>query len=180
MIPLIELKGAIPFGMSSELFGSNALTPFSAWVAASVGSFIPAIFLVWLFVPLMNKLRGRKLFRNLSQRLENRYKLKAEKIKGKTLKKCLLLVLFVAIPLPLTGAYTGSIVAALASIGYLNAILSIFIGNLIAGGIVVLLCTIFAGYELYILLGFLLLIVLFILVSLIRSALKKRQNKKPN
>lgn len=183
MVPIIELKGAVPFGMSKDIFGESALSPLQAWIASATGSLVPAFFLVWLFVPIMNALKKTKLFKNLSLKLEEKFSLNANKIeensnraKFKQLKKWLGLMLFVAIPLPLTGAYTGSAIAGYLNIGYVNSLLSIFIGNIIAGGLVVLLCTIFEGYEGYIFGAFVLILIGVLAYKTIRKIILK--NKK--
>ena len=183
MVPIIELKGAVPFGMSKDIFGESALSPLQAWIASATGSLVPAFFLVWLFVPIMNSLKKTKLFKNLSLKLEEKFSLNANKIeensnraKFKQLKKWLGLMLFVAIPLPLTGAYTGSAIAGYLNIGYVNSLLSIFIGNIIAGGLVVLLCTIFEGYEGYIFGAFVLILIGVLAYKIIRKIILK--NKK--
>lgn len=175
MIPLIELKGAIPFGMSQELFSGHALSPISALIAASTGAFVPAIFIVWLFPRLLSWLKKRKTLKSLSQRLENIYKSKAGKIseKGKRIKDYLLLILFVAAPLPLTGAYTGAIVASVMGFSYFSSLVCILVGNLVCGGIVVLLCTLLSGYELYVLLGFGLLLAFILVARVVKKLLKK-------
>ncbi len=184
MIPLLELKGAIPFGMSREIFGDRALSPLSAWLAASTGGLIPAFLLIKLFVPIIRWFKNTKGFKRLSTSLENKFSTKASAInqsghggKKAYLKKCLGLMFFVAVPIPLTGVYTGSAIAAYLGLGYINSLFCIFIGNLIAGGIVVLLCTVFAGYEKYVLLSFILLLVLIVAIKLI-SMLFKRKNEK--
>ena len=140
MVPIIELKGAIPFGMSKDIFGENALSPLRAWLASATGSLVPAFFLVWLFVPIMHWLKNTKVFKNMSLKLEQKYSENAKKIeengnnsKLKVLKKWFGLMVFVAIPLPLTGAYTGSAIAGYLNIGYINSMLGIFVGNIIAG-----------------------------------------------
>ncbi len=177
MLPLIELKGAIPFGMSQEFFSGGALSPLSAWISASTGAFVPAIFLVFLFPRLVSWLKKRKTLRKLSSRLESSYKAKAGKISenGKRMKDYLLLILFVAVPLPLTGVYTGSIVASVMGFSYFSSLVCILVGNFVCGGIVVLLCTILKGYELYILIGFGLLIFLVVGVRLIRKIFKRQK-----
>ena len=185
MIPIIELKGAIPFGMSANIFGKKALSLLGAWSAAALGSLVPALFLVWLFIPLMRALKNTKMLKKLSEKLENKFHKNAENInktsenKGKKkLYKWLGLMIFVAIPLPLTGAYTGSAIAGYLGLSYIESILAILTGNIIAGGIVVLLCTIFKGYEMWIFIGFLILLIIFVLLKFITNIIKiKRVNQ---
>lgn len=187
MVPIIEFKGAVPFGMSKEIFGEKALSPYMAWLASATGSLVPAFFLVWLFVPIMNWLKGTKIFKKVSEKVEIRFNNNAEKIKNnvnnsknKKIRQALGLILFVAIPLPLTGAYTGSAIAGYLGLGYLKSIGCIFLGNLIAGGIVVLLCTIFEGYENYIFGAFLLTLLIIIVYKLIKNAILSKKIREGN
>jgi len=184
MVPIIELKGAIPFGMSANIFGKKALNPLGAWSAAALGSLVPALFLVWLFIPLMRVLKNTKLFKTFSERLENKFNKNAENINKssenknkKKLYKWLGLMIFVAVPLPLTGAYTGSAIAGYLGLSYIESILAILTGNIIAGGIVVLLCTIFKGYEMWIFIGFLIVLMFAIFTKVVLNLLKKKQRK---
>lgn len=182
MIPLIELKGAVPFGMSKEIFGAKALDLFSACIASAIGSFVPAIFLILLFKPLISYLKKTKVFKKVTLSIENRFQNNADKLssgaKKSSIKKYLALILFVAIPLPLTGAYTGSAVASLMGISYFAGLVCILIGNLICALIMALFCTIFKGYENYILLSFLLLLLIFILARIIINYARKKKSKK--
>lgn len=183
MVPIIELKGALPFGMSAKIFGEKALSPVSAWITASLGSFVPAVFLVWLFVPIMNWLKKTKVFGKISSKFEQKFKKDAIKIDNQSinakseLKKLFLLMLFVAIPLPLTGAYTGSAIAGYLNLGYFKSLGAILVGNFIAGGIMTLLCTIFKGYETVIFLVFIAVVVVAIMFKIISNAIKKKRNK---
>ena len=184
MVPIIELKGAVPFGMSAKLFGGNALSPGLAWTASALGSLVPALLLVCAFTPIMNWLKRTKMFMALTQKIEQKFSQNAEKIKSNAetskrrfLKKWFGLMLFVAIPLAFTGTYTGSAVASYLGLGYLNSVLAIFVGNIIAGGIVVLLCIIFAGYEIYVFLGFLVVLLVITLIKVVEKIICIKKNK---
>ena len=183
MIPVIEVKGAIPFGVSKDIFGAGALTPVEAWFASTVGGFIPALFLVWAFIPIIQKLKKTKMFRFLSEKLEQRFLSNAQKIKAnagtkskRNIKKWLGLFAFVAIPLPLTGVYTGSAIAGFLGIGYIQSLLAILIGNIVAGAIIVLICFVFSGYELYLFVGFIALVLLILVCKIMKKNYAK--NKK--
>lgn len=183
MVPIIELKGAVAFGMSGQIFGANALSPFMAWIISSLGSWVPALFLAWAFKPIVTWLKNSKTFNKVSTKIENKYKKDAVKIQNNNknkvnlfFKKCLGLIAFVGIPLPLTGAYTGSVIGVYLGIGYLLNIMCVLIGNLLAGAIVVLLCTVFKGYELLVFGVFCLIVIMAIVYKIIKSFwLKKRQ-----
>ena len=132
MVPVIELRGAIPYGLAFGL-------PLPLVLIVSVlGNMVPVPFIA-LFI--------RKIFawlRTKSQWLDSLVtKLEARAHeKGKTVQKYKMLGLYilVAIPLPVTGAWTGSLVAATIKMNFWKALLSALLGVLIAGVIVSLIC----------------------------------------
>ncbi|GAB6107575.1 COG2426 family protein [Fusibacter bizertensis] len=123
-LPVIELRGAIPFGIS---FG---LSPFHAFVVSFIGSMIP--------VPIL-LLGIRPVFRFLSQL--PKLKKFVDHISVKSIRKSarirkygfLGLLIFVAIPLPGTGVWSGTLAAVLLDIRFKIAFPAILIGNFIAG-----------------------------------------------
>ena len=62
IIPIIELKGAIPFGMSKSFWGENALSGVEALLFALLGGLIVAILLSFLLSPVVRWLKKRKFF----------------------------------------------------------------------------------------------------------------------
>ena len=128
MVPVIELRGAIPVGLAMGL-------PFYAvFLAAFLGNMAPVPILVLFTRRVFNWLRklSPKLERFVS-RLEAKAASKEDLLrKYKLLGLCIL----VAIPLPGTGAWTGSLVAAVFNIRVKHAIPAIALGVLIAGIIV--------------------------------------------
>lgn len=128
MVPIIELRGAIPIATGL------GLSPWIAIPIAIVGNLIPVPFII-LFI--------KKIFawmRKVSPKLNgivDKMEAKAEKNKAKVLKYAFWgLVLFVAIPLPGTGAWTGALVAAMLDMPLKKAFPSIVIGVLGAGVII--------------------------------------------
>lgn len=132
MLPVSELRGAIPVAL-----GAYKMTVISAYFWAVVGNMISVLFLLW-FLPslskfLMNKwIWADKFFNWIFERTRKKTE---EKIKKYGMPA---LILFVAIPLPFTGAWTGSIAAFLFGIPMKKALPLIFIGVLIAGVVVTL------------------------------------------
>lgn len=128
MVPVLELRAAIPIGCSLGL---------SAWqcaLAAIIGNMIPAPFIILFIRAIFEYLRRHwPKLGNLVDRLES----KAEKKKPLVQKYAILgLTLLVAIPLPGTGAWTGALVAAMLDIRLKRAIPCIFLGVVIAAVIV--------------------------------------------
>ena len=123
-LPVIELKGAIPVGISL------GLSPFHAAVISFVGSMIPVPFILFAIRPVFNYLKKTSIFKNVVHRLTDKSLSKSGNIQKYGAWG---LLLFVAIPLPGTGVWTGSLIAALLDMRFKWAFPAIFIGNLIAG-----------------------------------------------
>lgn len=127
-LPIIELRGAIPVGISL------GLSPIHAFVLSFIGSMIPVPIILFAIRPIFNYLKKTKLFNKLVHKLTDKSLNKSTKIKKYGAWG---LMLFVAIPLPGTGVWTGSLIAALLNMRFKWAFPAIFFGNLVAGIIVV-------------------------------------------
>lgn len=127
MVPVIELRGAIPIGVA------NGLEPWFATLLAVIGNLIPIPFILLLLTKIFDWLRDKKYTKKLIAWLEK----KAEKNRKKVDKFGWLgLIILVAIPLPGTGAWTGALVASVFKMKFKPAILSIITGVIIAAIIV--------------------------------------------
>jgi len=126
--PIFELRGAIPVAITGFHFPW-----YYAFLLAVIGNIVPVPLLLLFFNTLPRLLSKigipERMFYRLSEHTRQRGKIieRYERIG---------LMLFVAIPLPITGAWTGSLAAVLFGIKFKQAFLSIFIGILIAGSIV--------------------------------------------
>lgn len=131
-IPVSELRGAIPLALS---FG---IPMAKAFYLSVLGNIIPVAPLLILLEPVSNRLRKFKIWARFFDWLFERTKKKA-----KTIQKyeALGLAIFVAIPLPMTGAWTGAIAASLFKIRFGYAFIAIVLGVIAAGLIVSSLCT---------------------------------------
>lgn len=124
MIPLIECRGAIPFGMLVLEMPLWEVLPI-----AILGNILPVPFILLLIRPVIAWLKKTRLFRPLAHWIEG----KAEKKKDRVLKYSKWgLFLFVAIPIPGTGAWTGALVAALLNLRVRSAFLTILFGMITA------------------------------------------------
>lgn len=129
-MPVIELRGAIPVGISL------GLSPIHAAILSFIGSMIPVPLILFTIRPIFKYLRTRRPFKKLVNRLINK------SINNRTgIEKYgyLGLLMFVAIPLPGTGVWSGSLAAAFLNMRFKYAFPAIAIGNLVAGIIVMLL-----------------------------------------
>lgn len=130
MIPLIELRGSIPIGIGLGL-------PYLESVLLSfVGSSIPPIFIIWLIGYIFDILRVIPFMDRLITKINTRVYNKREQIEK---YGYLGLILFVGIPLPGTGAWSGSLLAYLLKLDKFKALLSVIVGNAIAAVIMTLL-----------------------------------------
>ena len=124
MIPLIELRGSIPFG------AALGMPWYMVFLISVIGNLLPIPFLILFVRPVFAWLKRRSLFSGIVARLENKLISKASKV---TQYEVIGLTLFVAIPLPGTGAWSGAGIAALLGRRLRHALPSIAAGVLIAG-----------------------------------------------
>jgi len=133
MSPIIELRGAIPMA----LFQYH-LSPYSAFFFSVLGNMIPCLFLLLCLEKFSRYFSSKSpLFKKIITWFFERTRKKHSEKFNKS--KELALVLFVAVPLPMTGAWTGSICAFLFDIPFSRALPLIFLGVVIAGIVVTLL-----------------------------------------
>lgn len=132
MIPIIELRGGIPLGMAL------GLPWWQSFIYAVIGNMIPVPFILLFikkFIAWTTSCRVKFL-----NKFGNWLVRKAEKNREKIEKYSFFGVcLFVAVPLPVTGAWTGSLVASVIDMKFWKALFSCFIGVLIAATIVTLI-----------------------------------------
>ena len=127
MVPVIELRGALPFGVGL------GLDPWLALCVSIVGNMIPVPFIILFIRKILDWMKRFDGFRRIAEKLEA----KAAKHEDKIVKyEALGLFILVALPLPGTGAWTGSLVAALFDLRLRSAVPVIFAGVVTAGLIV--------------------------------------------
>jgi uncharacterized membrane protein len=128
MVPIIELRGAIPIATGM------GLSPFIAIPVAIVGNLLPIPFIIIFIKRIFAWMR--KVSPKLNK-IVDKMEAKADKNKGKILKYAFWgLAIFVGIPLPGTGAWTGALVAAMLDMPLKKAFPSVVIGVLMAGAII--------------------------------------------
>ncbi len=124
MLPIIELRGAIPV---AAVLG---LDPIVSYIIAIIGNILPVPFILLFITPFCTMLKKTRLFSWFPEWLEKKVEKNEEKV---TRYKNLGLFLFVAIPLPGTGAWTGALVASFIGYKFRDAFLAISGGVLSAG-----------------------------------------------
>ncbi len=126
MLPFIELRGAIPVGILTL-----GLNPYNVLMISIFGNMVPVPFFLLFLEDIERYFRRYPYIAKKMDWLFERTRRKSEDSVKKW--ELLALVLFVAIPLPGTGAWTGSLIAYLFGFEVKRAFLMIFIGVLIAG-----------------------------------------------
>lgn len=127
MAPVVELRLGLPYGIA------QGLDYWAALIAAVLGNVLPVPFIVVYIERIFAWIRSR--FDKLDSwitRLETKANLKGERVKK---YGPIALMTFVAIPLPGTGAWTGALIAALLDMPVKKALPAIFLGVIIAAGI---------------------------------------------
>lgn len=141
IFPLIELKGGIVFARSAEFSFLNSL------LLAYIGSTLVFFPIYFLLRPVLNLMKKIKWFNKFAVKVETYFDEKASTTvnstempkaqqKNQTLLKQLGVFIFVAIPLPMTGVWTGTAIAVFLGLKFKDAILPVVVGNFIAGLII--------------------------------------------
>lgn len=176
MFPLIELKGAIPVGVG---LGLNTVT---SALLAYAGSSLIVIPLFFLLIPIFNLLKKIKFIKKLVEKIEGVFERKAEELAKKAngeaenkRRKMLLwgLFVFVAIPLPMTGVWTGTAIAVFLNMKFKDSFLPLVLGNLVAGTIITLLTLLFKQYVDTIIDVVFVLAIVLLIVTILKIVLSK-------
>lgn len=183
MFPLVELKGAIPIGLKSglKLYESALLSYFGSTIIV-----IPIFFLLIYVFKLLKKIPFVKkivvkleiIFENKANELSLKSNGKPEDLKRKFLIKALLI--FVAVPLPLTGVWTGTAIAVFLNLSFKDSIIPLALGNFIAGLFITLLTLLFQDYVDLIIGCMLIVAAVMLIVLIVKIALAKPEANSKN
>lgn len=130
VLPILELRGGLLAA------GALNLSPFIAYPIAIVANLLPIPFILMFLTTIFNWMKKTKLLKGIVEKLEK----KAEKHKDKFEKgEFIALILFVGIPIPGTGAWTGALIASVLGMNKKKAMLAITIGVFMASIIMMIL-----------------------------------------
>ena len=130
VLPILELRGGLLAA------GALNLSPFIAYPIAIIANLLPIPFILMFLTSIFNWMKKTKLFKGVVEKLEK----KAEKHKGRFEKgEFIALILFVGIPIPGTGAWTGALIASVLGMNKKKAMLAITIGVFMASIIMMIL-----------------------------------------
>ena len=124
MVPILELRGGM---IAACLLGLN---PYTSLLVCILGNIIPVPLILWFITPVFNWFKKKKGLRKFANWCEKH----ATKNQGKIDKlKYYGLFLFVAVPLPTTGAWTGSLIASLLGLDKKKSCITAILGVVGAG-----------------------------------------------
>ena len=130
MVPITELRGAIPIGMALKL------NPIGVYLSSVIGSTLVAIPLVLAYRHVVKFFKEKNMFLFLLRRVDNKIETSMKKMKAASF---IGIILFVGIPLPTKGTWTAAAIASILRMRLIEALSGIFIGNILSGLIVSLL-----------------------------------------
>lgn len=185
LLPIVELRGAVPVAFTM------GLSWWQAFGLAYLGSSIVAPILLLLLKPILELLKKVKFFNRFATAIESMFQDKAKSIAERAGKsdsarkeewiKIIGVFTFVALPIPLTGVWTGTAVAVFLGVKFWKALGAILLGNFTAGVIMTILSIFCAEYLNTILMVFFILVILllalFIAKVIIRMVKSKRLEK---
>lgn len=133
MVPLIELRGAIPYAVGFDL----PIVP--SCIVAVLGNMLPVPFIYLFARKILVWGADRKVIGGFFRWCLEKGEKGGEKLQAKAGRGLFLaLLLFVGIPLPGTGAWTGTLAASILNIGFRRSVLAVLLGVLLAGAIMLL------------------------------------------
>lgn len=130
MLPLTELRGAIPIGIAMDL------NPIGVYIASVIGSTIVSIPLIFTFRNILNFFRSIDIFLPLVKKVDIKIESGMKRLKSVSI---LSIILFVGIPLPTTGTWTAAAIASILKMRIKTSLLGVLIGNMMSGIIVSLI-----------------------------------------
>ncbi len=128
MVPLIEQRGSIPVGILA--YGLN---PAVVFLVCLLGSFIPAPLVYLFFNKILAWMKTKRIFDKFTNFVEKKVQkgsVKLEKYKE------IGLITFVGIPLPTTGLWTGSAIAAFMGLNFKKSMVCVFLGGVISAALI--------------------------------------------
>ena len=130
LMPILELRGGL---IAASLLDLN---PIIAYIVSIIGNILPIPFILWFMKKILDWMRDSKHFSKIAKWLDK----KVDKRKGQLEKYGYLgLVLFVGIPLPGTGAWTGCLIASVLNMDKKKSFIAALIGVVMASIIMMII-----------------------------------------
>lgn len=189
MVPVVELRGAIPFATNTQIWKNLALSNWQAFGWSLLGSCLIVPVLAGLFLPIIKWLKSTKVFKKFAIWIENIVKNKAksnenaenveklQRFTKKWWKRVIETFIFVAVPLPFTGVWTGTCVAVFIGLDFLTSCITVILGNIVAGLLITLILQFFPWLNNWLIYVFIALVVIILLYIIIKAIIHKAKSK---
>lgn len=185
LLPLVELKGSIPFGMSEDIWGNaHMLTAWQAFLWSILAEIVLTVVLAFIFKPIYNAIKDKRFFKGIVHFLTDSLNEKNKDLEKsstndsenkKFWKKFSFVLTFTALPIPGTGVYTGTALGILVGLGRSMTILSVTIGNILAGAIIMTICNIFPEISTILFFIFIALIIIMLIYKIVVHVIKSKK-----
>lgn len=130
LMPILELRGGI---LAAAILKLN---PITSYIICIIGNILPIPFIIMFLTPIFDKMKKIKIFKKMVEKLENKALSKKDVLeKGEFIG----LILFVGIPLPGTGAWTGALIASVIGMDKKKSMLAITLGIILASVIMMII-----------------------------------------
>lgn len=171
MLPLIELRGAIPIAESMNL------NIFIYYIVAIIGNMVPVPFIYLFARRLLEWGKDKKIIGKFFTFCLEKGQKGGEKLKKSAGNRGIFwaLMIFVGIPIPGTGAWTGTLAASILDIDFKTSILAVSLGVILAGIIMSVGSKVVSHLGLF---GVLVIVIVVLLIVAISVLIKKLKNKK--
>lgn len=172
-LPIVEARLAIPMAVK---YGYGGITPF---LLGFFGSSLLVPLLLLILIPFIKWLAKTRLFKRIGETVYEKFSKKSESVdkSSSDAKKMLGIMLFVAVPLPLTGVWTGCAIASIIKLPYGKSLISILAGNAIACTVLAALSALFSETVInYIIAGISLIAVAIAVVLIVKALLRGKKN----
>ncbi|MBQ4105312.1 MAG: small multi-drug export protein [Clostridia bacterium] len=132
LFPILECRGGMIAAGVLEEMGLLSVNMWGAMIISIIGNLLPIPFIFLFIEKIFNLMKKTKFLGKIVNKIEAKAMSKSDKV---TKYKRFGLLLFVGIPLPGTGAWTGALIAVLLKLNLKDSVISIFLGVLMATGI---------------------------------------------
>ena len=128
MVPLVELRGGVPAGLTM------GLDPVTVFIVCVIGNMLPVPFIFFFARKVLEWGADKPLIGKIFTFFLEKGKKGGEKLQAKAGRGLFVaLLLFVGIPLPGTGAWTGTLAAAMLDMDFKKSVVAVVLGVMLAG-----------------------------------------------
>ena len=146
MVPIVELRGAIPIAYTLKATTSPDLNIFLSYIVIAIGNMIPVPFIFFFARRILEWGKDKKVIGKFFTWCLKKGEKGGQKLQSKAGRGLYVaLLLFVGIPLPGTGAWTGTLAASFLDMDFKKSVLAVIGGVVLASIIVGVLCTLGFG-----------------------------------